>query len=106
MLHSLDMNSGGPKFYLQLLVVSTPPIFLDDTTSKNLFNRSFGNFSRILVDIDLRSKLINQFLVERSGYAFFVGIEYEYLPSFGVNPHNIDHSTSNCTNRLHSNIGS
>lgn len=39
-------------------------------------------------------------LVERSGYAIFVGIKYENLPDFCVNYQHIDHALSNCENRM------
>ncbi|KAF1898253.1 hypothetical protein Lal_00033019 [Lupinus albus] len=56
------------------------PISLDEATS----NRSFGHFARVLVDLDLKSDLPNQILVERECYAFFVSIEYDNLSAFCV----------------------
>lgn len=50
----------------------------------------------------MTSKLRNQFLVDRSGYAFFVGIEFKILSSFSMTCMNIGHATSNCIKRMHS----
>ncbi|XP_019435165.1 PREDICTED: uncharacterized protein LOC109341678 [Lupinus angustifolius] len=66
------------------------PISLDEATT----SRSFGHFSRILVDIDLKGSLPNQILVEREGFAFFVYIEYEKLPEFCSGCQSIGHLIS------------
>ncbi|XP_019450653.1 PREDICTED: uncharacterized protein LOC109352923 [Lupinus angustifolius] len=68
------------------------PISLDDATS----NRSFGHFARVLVDIDLKSHLHNQILVEREDFAFFVYIEFENLPDFCLRCNSIGHLASTC----------
>lgn len=76
-----------PKIVFAIASVDTP-IFLDDTTSKSSFDidlRSFVHFACILVDVDLRSKLRYQILVDRLGFTFFVGIGYENFPSFCMN---------------------
>lgn len=68
-------------------------ICIDETTS----NRSmFGHFARVLVDIDLNSHLHNQILVERDGYVFFFGLEYEKLPTFCSSCQFIGHDLSSC----------
>jgi hypothetical protein len=52
------------------------PIDLDIMTR----NRSFGQFARVLVDVDLSKRLHDCVLVERVGYAFHVGVVYEKMP--------------------------
>lgn len=42
------------------------PICLDDATNK----KTFGQFARVLVDIDLKGNLHDQVLVESEGFAF------------------------------------
>ncbi|CAL0321590.1 unnamed protein product [Lupinus luteus] len=64
------------------------PISLDEATT----TRSFGHFARVLVDIDLKSNLPNQILVEREVFAFFVSIEFENLPDFCSGCHSIGHA--------------
>ncbi|XP_019447354.1 PREDICTED: uncharacterized protein LOC109350586 [Lupinus angustifolius] len=68
------------------------PISLDETTT----NRSFGHFAKVLVELNLKSKLPNQILVERDGFAFFVPIEYESLPHFCNGCQTIGHTLANC----------
>lgn len=92
-------NIGDTKFFLLLLVGT--PLKLDDTTSKSPFDRSFGHYAHVLVDIDLKSKLRDHILVERSGYAFSVGIEYENMPSFCSNCNIVGHTNSACKGRTH-----
>ena len=53
------------------------PICVDLVTSKSAIERTFGHFGRFLVDIDLSKDLKHEILVERKGFAFFVGLEYE-----------------------------
>ncbi|XP_019460146.1 PREDICTED: uncharacterized protein LOC109359906 [Lupinus angustifolius] len=72
------------------------PISLDDATN----NRAFGHFARVLVDMDLKSELPNQILVEREGYAFFVELEYEKLPQFCTGCQTIGHLHSNCRKKM------
>jgi len=65
------------------------PIDIDAPTRK----RVFGHYARILVDIDLSSRMFDKILVEREGLAFMVEVQYERWPDFG-------HHITNC-NRLH-----
>jgi hypothetical protein len=58
-------------------VVGTP-LTLDDSTAK----RAFGNYARVLVDIDLSRRLFDEITVERDGFAFQVEVVYERLPAF------------------------
>ncbi|XP_045831223.1 uncharacterized protein LOC123922559 [Trifolium pratense] len=72
------------------------PIYVDANTSKSVFERSFGHYARILVDVDLSVQLRYQLLVERKGFAFFVEIEYENLPDFCDYCKHIGHNNANC----------
>jgi len=47
-----------------------------------MFERSFGYYVRVLIDMNLNKKLRDRILVERKGYAFFVDVEYENLLDF------------------------
>lgn len=58
------------------------PICTDNITSKSMLDRSFGHYARVLVDLNLNDALCHRILVERTGYAFFVDVEYENLPDF------------------------
>lgn len=47
------------------------PLRTNSVTSKENFERSFGYFVRVLVDMKLAKMLRYKVLVERQGYAFF-----------------------------------
>lgn len=62
--------------------------------SKSPLDRSFDQFARNPVDIDLQSQIRSQLVIERFGDAFFVGVEYENLPDFCANCQNTGDSSS------------
>jgi hypothetical protein len=45
---------------------------------------TFGQFARVLVDMDLSQPLRYKVLVERKGFSFFVKIEYEMSQTFAM----------------------
>jgi hypothetical protein len=58
------------------------PICIDSVTAKPMLERTFGQFARVLVNMDLSPPLRYKVLVERKDFAFFVDIEYENVPDF------------------------
>jgi hypothetical protein len=72
------------------------PICIDSITAKPMHERTFGQFARVLVDIDLLQPLRYKLLVERKGFAFFVDLEYERIPEFCTECKVIGHSFDNC----------
>ncbi|WJX67904.1 hypothetical protein P8452_52331 [Trifolium repens] len=72
------------------------PICIDSVTAKPMHERTFGQFARVLVDIDLLQPLRYKLLVERKGYAFFVELEYEYIPNFCHGCKMIGHNFDQC----------
>ena len=72
------------------------PICINSVTGKNMFERIFGHFVRVLVDVDLANELKYKVLVERKGYAMFVDFEYENLPEFCNNCSTIGRHESKC----------
>ncbi|XP_058766038.1 uncharacterized protein LOC131639570 [Vicia villosa] len=68
----------------------------DSASSKYAFERPFGHFVRVLVDLDMTKELSYKILVERIGFAFFVDIEYEKMPDFCHFCSCIGHSINNC----------
>jgi hypothetical protein len=72
------------------------PICIDVVTAKPMHERTFGQFARVLVDIDLCQPLRYKVLVERKGFAFFVEIEYENVPDFCDACHAIGHHVEIC----------
>jgi hypothetical protein len=61
-----------------------------------MHERTFGQFARVLVDIDLLQPLRYKLLVERKGFAFFVELEYEYIPNFCHGCKVIGHNFDQC----------
>lgn len=51
------------------------PICVDSVLSKPMFDRTFGQYVRVLVDMDLTKELRYKLMVERKGYAFLVDLE-------------------------------
>ncbi|KAK2403140.1 hypothetical protein QL285_052602 [Trifolium repens] len=72
------------------------PICMDSASAKPMHERTFGQFARILVDIDLLQPLRYKLLVERKGFAFFVDLEYEHIPAFCDGCKVIGHYFENC----------
>jgi hypothetical protein len=69
---------------------------MDSASAKPMHERTFGQFVRILVDIDLLQPLRHKLLVERKGFAFFVDLEYEHIPAFCDGCKVIGHNFENC----------
>jgi hypothetical protein len=75
------------------------PICIDSVTAKPMHERTFGQFARVLVDLDLQQPLRYKLLVERKGFAFFVDLEYEHIPPFCTECKMIGHGLDNCKRR-------
>ncbi|GAU28119.1 hypothetical protein TSUD_295560 [Trifolium subterraneum] len=71
-------------------------ICTDVITAKPMYERTFGQFSSVLVDIDISQPLRYKLLVERKGYAFFVELENEHIPDFCNVCKVIGHHVDNC----------
>jgi hypothetical protein len=71
------------------------PICTDTVIAKPMIERTFGQYARVLVDIDLTQTLKYSLLVERKGFAFYVELEYENLPDFcaycKITGHHVDY---------------
>ncbi|MCH94922.1 ABC transporter B family member [Trifolium medium] len=61
-----------------------------------MFERTFGHYARVLVDMDLTQTLRYKVLVERQGFAFYVDLDYENLPEFCTHCNMVGHSLENC----------
>jgi hypothetical protein len=72
------------------------PICTDSVTAKPMHERTFGQFARVLVDIDISQPLRYKILVERKGFAFFVELDYEHVPDFCTSCNVIGHHVTNC----------
>jgi len=81
-IHGLAQEYWRKRIIFAIASSAGTPICVDSVTSKAAIERTFGHFSRVLVDIDLSKDLKHEVLVERKGFAFFVGLEYENVPEF------------------------
>jgi hypothetical protein len=61
-----------------------------------MFERTFGQYTRVLVDMDLTQTLRSKVLVERKGFAFFVDLDYENLPDFCTHCKMVGHYVEIC----------
>ncbi|XP_058762043.1 uncharacterized protein LOC131635437 [Vicia villosa] len=95
-IHGLSQEYWRPRILFAIASSIGTPICIDSASNKSAFERPFGHFVRILVDLDLTKELSYKILVERIGFAFFVDIEYEKIPEFCSFCNNIGHSVENC----------
>lgn len=72
------------------------PICTDNNTAKPMCERTFGQFARVLVDIDISQTLRHKILVERKGFTFYVELEYENVPDFCSFCKTIGHHVDYC----------
>ncbi|XP_019418439.1 PREDICTED: uncharacterized protein LOC109329226 [Lupinus angustifolius] len=91
-IFGLPQEYWSPRILFSIAGGLGTPISLDDATSK----RSFGHYALVLVEVNIREDLHEQILVEREGFAFFVGIEYENVPPYCTSCNSIGHVQSNC----------
>jgi len=89
-------NIGDRKFLFAIASSVGTPICTDQITNIPKFEREFGHFVRVLVDMDMRKEPKYRVLVERVGYAFFVDFDYESLPDYCFFCNCIGHAQSYC----------
>ncbi|CAK8537766.1 unnamed protein product [Lathyrus sativus] len=98
-IHGLSQEYWRPKIIFAIASSVGIPLCTDSASNRCCFERSFGHFVRVLVDLDLNSDIRYKVLVERSGFAFFVDLEYENLPEFCKHCNSIGHSLEKCKHR-------
>ncbi|KAF1858694.1 hypothetical protein Lal_00044727 [Lupinus albus] len=91
-IHNLPQEYWIPRIILSIVGGICTPITLDEATS----SRNFGHFAKVLVEINLKTKLTNKIHVESEGFALFVYIEYHNLPEFCLGCQTIGHSDAQC----------
>jgi hypothetical protein len=98
-IHGLSQEYWRPKILFAIASSVGTPLCTDAVTNKPKFDRTFGHFVRVLVDLDISNELSYKILVERKGFAFFVELEYENLPDYCSYCKNIGHHFENCKKR-------
>ncbi|MCI21095.1 hypothetical protein A2U01_0042259, partial [Trifolium medium] len=95
-IYGLSQEYWRPNIIFAIASSIGTPICTDAVTAMPLMERTFGQFVRVLVDMDLSQTLRHKVLVERKGFAFFVELDYENLPQFCSNCKVIGHHVGNC----------
>jgi hypothetical protein len=95
-IYGLAQEYWRPKILFAIASSVGTPICTDHHTNKPRFEREFGHFARVLVDMDLKKEPLYRVLVERIGFAFFVDFEFENRPEYCHFCNNIGHNQSYC----------
>jgi len=95
-IYGLSQEYWRPNILFAIASSVGSPICTDEAATKPMFERTFGQFVRVLVDIDLSQPLKYKVLVERKGYTFFVDFDYENLPPFCTHCNMVGHHLGNC----------
>lgn len=89
-------NIGDLGFFFAIASSIGTLICMDEETNRSMFERSYGHFYRILVELDLTSRIRDNILVERSNFSFFVNVVYENMPDFSDHCKIIGYNVGNC----------
>lgn len=95
-IHGLSQEYWRPIIPFAIASSIGTPICIDSASNKSAFERPFGNFVRILVDIDLTKELGYKILVERQGFPFLLTQSTKKIPEFCTYCNTIGHSITNC----------
>jgi hypothetical protein len=79
-INGLSLEYWRPGILFAITSSIGTPICTDAIVAKPMFDRTFGHYARVLVNMDISQMHRYKVLVERQGYAFFVDLEYENVP--------------------------
>ncbi|XP_058763217.1 uncharacterized protein LOC131636624 [Vicia villosa] len=102
-IHGLSQEYWRSRIIFAIASSIGTPICIDSASNKSSFERPFGHFVLVLVDLDMMKELIYKILVKRIGFAFFVDVEYEKLPDYCNFCSCIGHSVDNCKRKASTN---
>jgi hypothetical protein len=95
-LYGLAQEYWRPKIIFAIASSIGTPICIDAASNKSMFDRTFGHYARVLVDIDFSRELRYKVLVERKGFAFLVDLDYENIPDFCTFCKTVGHHVGMC----------
>jgi hypothetical protein len=99
-IYGLPQEYWRPRIMFSIASSVGTPICTDTASAKPMIERTFGQFARVLVDMDVTQMLRYKVLVERKDYAFFVELDYENIPDFCNHCMKIGHLVDNCKNLI------
>lgn len=102
-IYGLSQEYWRPRIIFAIANSIGTPIYIDSGTNKSDFDRPFGHFVRVLVDLDLTKEFSYKILVKRVRFAFFVDIDYEKVPKFYSYCSCIGHSLQSCRRNVSNN---
>ncbi|PNX79890.1 putative NBS resistance protein [Trifolium pratense] len=94
-IYDLPLEYWRPRILFEIASAVGTPISLDQNTKL----KTYGHYARVLVDVDLAGNFLNTLMVEREGFAFYVGIDYEALPAFCTCCKTIGHLHNQCKSK-------
>lgn len=97
-IYGLSQEHWRPRILFAIASNIGTPICTDSASTKPMIERTFGHFSRVLVDMDVSQVPRYKVLVERMDFAFFVEFEYENMPDFCSYCKKIGHYVDICKN--------
>ncbi|KAL8511866.1 hypothetical protein ACS0TY_018340 [Phlomoides rotata] len=89
----LSMEYWQPSIHEAIASAFGTLIRIDDRT----FHRRMGHYARILVEIDMKTGLIEKIMYKRAGVCSFATLVFERLPEFCRNCGIVGHTTAACT---------
>jgi hypothetical protein len=97
-IYGLSQEHWRPRILFAIASNIGTPICTDSASTKPMIERTFGHFSRVLVDMDVSQVPRYKVLVERKDFVFFVEFEYENMPDFCSYCKKIGHYVDICKN--------
>jgi hypothetical protein len=95
-IYGLAQEYWHPKIFFAIANSVGTPICTDSASAKPMVERSFGQYARVLMDMDVTQEVRYKVLVERKGFAFFVDLDYENIPDYCTHCRKIGHYINIC----------
>lgn len=94
-IYGISQEYWRPKIIFSIASNFGTPTCTYDATTRSKFDRTFGQYVRVLVDMDLQQRLCYKILVDKKGFTFYVELKYENLPYYCTQCNIIGHYLDN-----------
>ena len=98
-IYGLSQEYWRPKILFAIASIVGTSICTNSPSTKTHADRTFGQFIRVLVDMDVTQTLRYKVMVERKIYAFFMELDYENFPDFCTYSKKIGHYVEICKSK-------